>query len=357
MFIGSAVSLGVVPNVIEKAMDSEWTTSALFCSVFLLMVAATIVGWNLQRERGLGVVIRLFPPEHEQEGMVRALEDASTENHSSTMSIKAQHLRLAGRELPAAARLDLVAMLIDARVQEHRRFGDDTAVTLYPSASTRDGFLLGQRLAAHAHSSLRVTHYSRGPDETVVPGVSLSSHLRNPLTAEQRTEISRWRTEPPWDTAPTIVEHHSCPPEHRHRLAFIVRIADAPTMLDDARHVAASGQVRRATDATHTGYVFDLEDFEATGPPCGAHAVFDTAPGHVPDEPRIFETMAAGVYETWVQARDAWKARSGLGHVAGQLFLNSPLAVTVALGWLMLHEDVQVVHHDRFLLNSRPPGA
>ncbi|MGW0297437.1 hypothetical protein ACWDYK_12080 [Streptomyces anthocyanicus] len=353
IFAGSAAAFGVVPNIVEKTLESGWGHVVVFLLFFVAMTAVVTVGWILRRERGVGVVIGLFPQQNLQDTRFRTMAAASNKNHSSTLVIEPKVLRPDGEDLPTPARIDLVANLIDARAEEYRASSGDGAVILYPLAPIHDGFLLGRRLAADAHQSLSVMHYSRADEETVVEGVTLGNRLRNSLDLAQRAAIAPYLTEPPGST-PRIVEHPGCPPEHRHRLALIVRVADAPSMLDDARSVAATGRVRRPTNDTHTGYIFDPEDFEAGGPPCGAHVVLDTVRGDLPDTPEIFQAMATHIYETWLNACAAWKTQSGADHVEGQLFMNPPLPIAMAVGWLMRHADVSVVHHLPRLLNKPP---
>lgn len=352
IFAGSAAAFGVVPNIVEKTLESGWGHVVVFLLFFVAMTAVVTVGWILRRERGVGVVIGLFPQQNLQDTRFRTMAAASNKNHSSTLVIEPKVLRPDGEDLPTPARIDLVANLIDARAEEYRASSGDGAVILYPSPPS-------MMASSSADASPR-TPTSRCPSCTTRARTKRPSSKASPSATVSGTP-STSRNEPrSRRTSPSPRQHAAdrrtsrLPPEHRHRLALIVRVADAPSMLDDARSVAATGRVRRPTNDTHTGYIFDPEDFEAGGPPCGAHVVLDTVRGDLPDTPEIFQAMATHIYETWLNACAAWKTQSGADHVEGQLFMNPPLPIAMAVGWLMRHADVSVVHHLPRLLNKPP---
>lgn len=348
----SAIALGVVPSILEKVWDSGW----FYAGVFLTAAVTVVLGWVLRRERGVGVVVPLFPPSSTQTSRVAQMRRASAANHSSTLFIDPRLLRPGNRDLSPADRADLVANLIDARADEHRAGGADGAITLYPLAQMRDGFLLGRRLFKDHHTSLTVMHSSRDTDQTVVPGVVLGSHLTRPLTPHQQTLVAAALTPAPGEVPPSLVEHPACPEQHRHRLAFIVRLTPVTGMIDDAKHVAQTGTVRRASNnSTHTGYVFDETDTEVAGSPCGAHAVVEAITPQLPETTAVFEAIATHLHQAWAAARDAWRIQSGSSAVDTQLFITAPLPITIALGWLTANENIGVVHHDARLLHSPAP--
>ncbi|MFF5795240.1 hypothetical protein [Streptomyces albogriseolus] len=349
----SAIALGVVPNLLEKAWDSGWFFAGVFVSTILLAV----LGWVLRLPRGVGVVLQLFSPDAMQEGRLEALKAASARNHSSTLLVKPRMLRPGRMDLPPRARMDLVASLIDARVIED--IGPDAGadggadVTLYPLAHLSDGFLLGQCLADFRGYALTVMHVSGADGRTVVPGVVLDGSLAADL-GPQREALVRNRIDPTpgaGDVQP--VPHPECPPEHQRRLALIVRLTGVDAMIDDACEVARTGRVRRPSGGLHTGYVFDRADSEADGLPCGAHLVIRSTGGRHLDESRdTFEAIAKHIHQTYVTARDAWKTACGGGSIETRIFVAAPLPIVIALGYLMRHENAEVVHHDKDLLNK-----
>ncbi|MEU6026953.1 hypothetical protein ABZ825_08020 [Streptomyces tauricus] len=356
----SALALGVVPNMLEKLWDSGW----FYLAVFLVAAVTVVLGWMLRRERGVGVVIPLFPQALTQTSRVTEMRRASAKNHASTLFIDPRLLRPGDRPLSPADRADLVTNLIDARVDEYKSSGAEGNVTLYPLAQMRDGFLLGRRLFNDQHASLTVMHSSRADERTVVPGVVLGSHLAQPLTPAQQSlvaaTIPRSAPDETQAHAPTPahsrpVAHPDCPAQHRHRLALIVRLTPVAGMTDDARHVARTGQVRRPSDATHTGYVFDESDPEAAGSPCGAHLVIESSVGQLPETREAFEAVAAHLRQTSAAAKDAWQTESGTGAVETRLFITAPLPITIAFGWLTANENISIVHHHRELLNTPAP--
>lgn len=348
----SAIALGVVPNLLEKLWDSGW----FYLVVFLAAAVIVVLGWVLRRERGVGVVISLFPQSRTQTSRVAEMRRASGKNHSSTLFIDPRLLRPGDRTLPPADRADLVANLVDARVDEYRSSGADGAVTLYPLAQMRDGFLLGRRLFSDHHASLSVMHSSRDEEKTVVPGVVLSSRLARTLTAEQQALVAATLKPAPHGAYPMPVAHPACPAEHRHRLALIVRLTPVTGMVDDAMYAAQTGKVRRPTDQTHTGYVFDEANAEAVGTPCGAHVVIEASMTQLAETREVFEAVAAYLRQAWAAARDAWQAECRSSAIDTRLFITAPLPITIAFGWLTANENVSVVHHDSKLLNI-PAGT
>ncbi|WP_411574816.1 hypothetical protein [Streptomyces fradiae] len=343
---GSAIAMGVVPNLLEKLWDSAW----FFSLVGMGMLLVVVLGWTLLRTRGVGVIIPLYPDP--QDTRVTTMTEASKKNHTSTLVINQKLLRPGGRELSPDARMDLVANLIDARVQEIKTSGAEDSVALYPLASMYDGFHLGHRLSQHAYSSLSVMHYSGAAGQSVIPGLTLGSHLRAPLDPAQESLLIAHLQQAPGAGDPAPVAHPTCPAEHQHRLAFIVRLSPAGTMVADASEVARTGLIRRSSDSTHTGYIFNPEDQEATGNPCGAHAVLETSSVRLPETRQAFEAVANYTYRSLIAAKEAWAEQSGSADIAIQLFINAPLPITIALGWLTRNDRVTVVRHDMRLTNT-----
>ncbi len=348
----SAIALGVVPNMLEKLWDSGW----FYLAAFLTAAVIVVLGWVLRRERGVGVVVSLFPQHLTQTSRVTEMRRASQHNHSSTLYVDPRLLSPGNKPLSPADRADLVANLIDARADEYKSSGGDGTITLYPLARMRDGFLLGRRLFSDQHASLSVMHSSRDDAKTVVPGLTLAAHLTHPLTPPQQALIAATLRTSPGHPHPQPVPHPACPPEHRHRLALIVRLTPATAMTDDAVHVAMTGDVRRPTDRTHTGYVLDETNPEATGTPCGAHVIIETSVAQLPETQETFEAVAAHLRHAWSAARDAWKAHSASTTVDTRLFITAPLPITIALGWLTANDSISVVHHDNNLHNTPAPA-
>ncbi|CAL9423935.1 hypothetical protein ACWFQ6_06690 [Streptomyces althioticus] len=347
----SAIAMGVIPNLLQKWWDSAW----FYGLVFFGMLLVVVLGWALVRERGVGVVLSLYP--NPQANRVSDLTEASRKNHSSTLVIDDELLRPGGRELSLDARMDLLAKLVDARVEEIKTSGADGSVTLYPLAHLYEGFHLGRRLARDTYSSLSVMHLSSTDQQTVVPGLTLGNHLRDPLTPDQEALLTAHLKQAPGTGGPTLVANPGCPAEYQHRLAFIVRLSFAPSMTADATGVAETGRVRRPSDATHTGYVFTSDNHEANGNPCGAHAVLEAASARLPEtkDAEVFEAVANYTYRCCIAAKQAWAEQSGSTNVDVQLFINAPLPITIAVGWLMKNDHVTVIRHESSLLNAAAP--
>ncbi|WP_407286465.1 hypothetical protein [Streptomyces sp. BP-8] len=334
----SAIALGVVPNILQKLHDSGW----FFLAVFLVATVIVVLGWILRRERGVGVVIQMFPLLPTETARLEALLAASANNHTSTLFLQPKLLQPGAEPLTPAARADLVANLIDARMAEYTRNGRDGDLTLYPLAQMRDGFILGQRLAEDRAKTFTVMHVSAN-HHTVLPAVNLGSHLTQPLPPVQQVLLDNCLKQP---VAPVVpVAHPNCPPEHKHRLAFIVRLSRADTMTDDARHVAETGQPR-LPNRRHTGYIFDKDHPDAATSPCGAHVIVEASTDYLPETQETFEAVATHLYRTWADARDKWKAQSHSSDIATSLFIMAPLPITIALGWLMSRAHAEVAHHE-----------
>ncbi|MET9834790.1 hypothetical protein ABZ078_37175 [Streptomyces sp. NPDC006385] len=356
MAASTAVALGVVPSILEQWTRQTWVFVVVFAGALVLVLA----GWALQRPRGLGVVVSLYPADRTQASRVVALKNASRTAHSATLVIDRAVLWPGERSVmqSRADVADLVARLIDAQIEELRAASRaEPEVALYLLAHLQDGFLLGRRLADDAQLSLAVMHLSQQAGRSVVPGIGVSSSLRTELTDEKRAQVTGLLAAPT-SGHPQLVEIPAEAGQQRHRLALIVRMASASSMVDDARHVAATGQVAYGPEH-HTGY-----QMPGPGPangPCGAYLVIDTRNAYLPDDSALYAAVTTYVYECWQTARQEWAQRlGGATAVEGLLFFHGPLPIAVALGWLTARDRLTLVHHDVRLARGTttpPPGG
>ncbi|MGW2410133.1 hypothetical protein ACWCXK_37300 [Streptomyces sp. NPDC001739] len=344
----SAIALGVVPNMLQKFRDSGW----FYLAVFLVATVIVVLGWILRRERGVGVVIQMFPLLPTETARLEALLSASAGNHTSTLFLQPKLLHPGGEPLTPTARADLIANLIDARVAEHTRAGCEGDITLYPLAQMRDGFILGQRLAEDRAKTFTVMHVSANR-HSVLPAVNLGGHLTQPLPPAQQVLLDNCLKQPAVPVVP--VPHPNCPREHRHRLAFIVRLSRADTMTDDARHVAMTGQTRLPS-GRHTGYIFDKDHPDTSTSPCGAHVIVEASTAYLPETQETFEAVTTHLYRTWADTRDKWKAQSHSLDIETHLFIMAPLPIAIALGWLMSRAHADVAHHEFGVTQQSTPG-
>ncbi|MGC5039927.1 hypothetical protein ACPXCS_33325 [Streptomyces sp. DT190] len=155
---------------------------------------------------------------------------------------------------------------------------------------------------------------------------------------------------------PQLVEVSAAAGQQRHRIALIVRLASAGSMVDDARYVAATGQVAYGPEH-HTGY--QLPGPVRANGPCGAYVVVDTGNAYLPDDSALYAAVTTYVSECWQTARQEWAQRlGGTTAVEGLLFFHGPLPVAVALGWLTARDRLTLVHHDlRLARGTTPPAA
>jgi hypothetical protein len=344
----SAVALGVVPNMLEKVKDSGWFYLAVFCCALV----AVLVGWNLVQKRGVGVVVQLYP--QPQESRLEQMKDDSRGRNESTLLLDRRRLTPDGRTLSLPEVLDLTAVFIDARVIEQRgpspgaMSAPSSEVSLYPLAPMRDGFLLGRRLS-HERHDLTIMHIEGA---AIYPGVLLSPGLQAPLTAEERTLAESLLEDVATPVTPTPFP--GVPPEHRHRLAMLVRLSPAHEMIATSREVARTGSVRRPNTGNHTGYVFDADDTEADGTPCGAYLTIEVKADRLPDQ-AAFEAVTKYIHRTWQQAHNAWAAHCGTSDIETRFFFMGPLPIAIALGWLTARDTADLVHHVPRLAGSPRP--
>lgn len=333
-----AVALGVVPNLVQAVSDSVW----VFAGVFVVGVGLTVVGWVLIRDRGVGVVVALFPPQQNTGSWVEALVNASRAAHSSTMVIDRHGLGLdefAGAD--RRARVRLAVKVLDARVSEYTAAkGNMERVGLYPSAQLADGFELGRALrSGWPQPYLTVMHSARaGSGAAVVPGLVLSGGLQAPPTPAQQALIAPHLAA----DSTNLVAVPDAPKAARLRLGLVVRVASQSSMVDDAVFVARTGKVVR-DDGRHTGYVLDEADPAAAGMACGAYVVVDTTSAYLPERAEVFQAMVAYIGRCWRDAYEQWRAQVG-DPPAGVLFFHGPLPIAIGLGWLL--DGVDIVPHE-----------
>ncbi|MFE2541006.1 hypothetical protein [Actinacidiphila glaucinigra] len=347
MAVATAVALGVVPTILEQWTQRHW----VFLAVFAVSIALVLAGWVLRRPRGLGVVVCLFPAGRTQGSRVAVLKVASRSAHSGTLVIDRGALwpdEPSGQDSPGM--VDLVARLVDAQVEELRHTSQaEAAVVLYPLAQLQDGFLLGRRLADDAQLSLAVMHLSQRSGRSVVPGVTLDSGLREDLPPQQRARVQA-HLRVPASGSPDLVEVPSRAGQQRHRIAVIVRLASADSMVDDARHIAVTGQVTYPA-GHHTGYLLETEQ----AGPFGAYVVIDTGNAYLPETPELFAAVTTYIWQSWRNARQEWAQHLGDDFpVEGALFFHGPLPIAIALGWLTARDRLDLVHHDTRLSQPAP---
>ncbi|MEV7886913.1 hypothetical protein ACWD3I_29290 [Streptomyces sp. NPDC002817] len=351
----TAIALGVVPNILEQWTSRQWVFGVVFASALLLV----LVGWVLQRPRGLGVVVSLYPAARTQASRVASLKNAARRAHSSTLVVDRAVLWPGDRFAQGGSDIvDFVARLIDAQVEELRAGGGtEPEVALYILAHLQDGFLLGRRLADDAQLSLAVVHLSQQAGRSVVPGVDVGSSLRSALSPQQRSQVSRHMAAPAADY-PQLVEIPATTGQQSHRIALIVRLASASSMVDDARYVATTGQVSYGP-GHHTGYHLPPPSPAQMDGPCGAYLVIDTGNAYLPDDSTLYAAVSTYVWECWQTVRQQWAQHlAGTTPVEGLLFFHGPLSIAVALGWLTARDRLTLVHHDLGLAQgATPPPA
>lgn len=137
-----------------------------------------------------------------------------------------------------------------------------------------------------------------------------------------------------------------------------MRLASAGSMVDDARHVAMTGQDSYGP-GHHTGYRLPPAGPGSTDGPCGAYLVIDTGNAYVPEDPGVYAAVTTYVWECWQAARQEWaQLLGGTTAVEGLLFFHGPLPIAVALGWLTARDRISLIHHDlRLAQGTAPPSA
>ncbi|WP_406723577.1 hypothetical protein WJ438_01255 [Streptomyces sp. GD-15H] len=114
MAASTAVALGVVPSILEQWTTRQWVFVVVFTGALVLV----LVGWVLQRPRGLGVVVSLYPADRTQASRVVALKNASRAAHSATLVIDRAVLWPDERSVQSRSDVaDFMARLIDAQIE------------------------------------------------------------------------------------------------------------------------------------------------------------------------------------------------------------------------------------------------
>lgn len=195
-------------------------------------------------------------------------------------------------------------------------------------AHLHDGFLLGRRLTDETQS-----------------GVSLGSALRAELGPRHHGRFYHHLASAA-SGPPQLVEIPRVPGQQRHRVALIVRLASAASMVDDARHVATTGKVAHGP-GHHTGYHLPPEGTTGANSPCGAYLVIDTGNAYLPGDSALHAAVTTHIWECWQTARQQWAAQLGdATPVEELLFFHGPLPIAVALGWLTACDRLTLVPHD-----------
>ncbi|MGW3562338.1 hypothetical protein ACWDSL_00265 [Streptomyces sp. NPDC000941] len=336
MTVAASVALGVVPNVLESWTPNVW----LLYVAFVIGVTGVLTGWSMTRDRGLGILLALYPTSP-SDTRAMAMRNAARDQHAALLVLDRGQLWPSDHTpVMSPEQITLLGRLIDARCAEVLSTGGDLAdVGLYSLMSLHDGYRLGQALQPLGGGPA-IAHYSP-TTEQVVPGIRLHGALRHaPTPASQALAAAALR--PPTD--PLIIHNPAIGPGHpgHQRLALIVRLAGRDQMISQARHVAETGNPL-LPDGRPTGYFFDPDNRTAPTAPCGAVVIVE-ADGNIPEDPDHFTAITTHIRAQWHTARNTWSAETGIP-AEGLLFFNGPLTLAIALGWSLNDAPPTFVAH------------
>ncbi|MFC4628001.1 hypothetical protein ACFO6V_07145 [Promicromonospora alba] len=348
--------IGLVPSITERLVDflpeelvgQEWHAVIFAAVALLVFLPLAVLGWNRAHARGVGVVINLFPsPSVARVEQTRA---ASRENHDMTLYIDPRPAVGDTDARPLAIR---AAEALDNHVLDSVKNLDQTDVSLYPLAPLYDGFQLGRALWDFRPRSLTVMHKPRVIAAPAVRGVRLSAELTRPMPSAVASLAQPLLDVPHNLDGGLCTRVEGVDDADRHRLALIIDLINDGHVVPNALHVARTGQVHLPRTGRHTGYVLGPTPHD-DGDSCAATVVIQTRTDSLDEaSPDAFEAVARTIYQTWREARAEWERTIGHDDIETRIFIAAPLAIAIALGWVLHNEAaVHVVHHVRALTGS-----
>jgi hypothetical protein len=356
--VAGGLAVGLMPNVLEIGFSED--RSRLWLVVIVAVIAAGVaaIAWTQQVERGLGIIVQLYEPNRLERSRLEKLRNAARKQHGSAFVIDPDLVLATNLSNSPKGRADAVARLIDARVAEEESRGRSGALHIYPLAHLDDGFSMGwelpegfrlsRRMQQHVNTSITVVHPSGRDRITTVPTVVLSHELRRPPGPDETDLVENTYLDP------DRTHHEAYPsgdltPDEQRRLAVIVNIAGPPHMVEVAAEIARTGDTKDPSGRA-TGYYFDRASRRTRGPRCGGYAALQFRSGAVlTEDRRTFEAVATYAAEFLKTARHRHSTSTG-GPVDVQLFIAAPLAIVMALGWILRDKDderITVMFHER----------
>ncbi|WP_146610495.1 MULTISPECIES: MFS transporter [unclassified Streptomyces] len=347
--IGGAVSLGMVPNIVE-AVAGPWVVA--FVGIFVLSVLVVFAGWWMRRDRGVGVVVWLMPGTGSPHRLTDSIADAAA-RHGTLFAIQRDRLWPDHRRLPALRdRVDVAHWQIQDRLHDCASGPvSSTHVSLYVHAHLPETFALGRRMISDSYGRLDVMHFAHRAGDSFVRVLELDNRLTRATDAADRSAIEPWLT--PASMRAEIQQHGDVAEDYRHRLMLIVNLTRNTNAVATAREVARTGEVV-APDGSHTGYYFDAADPRAPGPPCKAYVEIETKGEGIPDTPQVYEPMVRHILERWREACRVRRQELGGRPVQVVLALSAPAPFALALG-RFIEQSVIMLPHSMELVRGEEP--
>lgn len=337
MTIAASVALGVIPNILQSWTPRIW----LMYAAFVIAVAGVLTSWFATRDRGLGILLTLY---HTSPSDTRAatMHTTAHSRHSAVLALGRDKL-WPNDHAPAMTpdQIRLLSRLIDARCAELIGSGGSlTDTVLYPLMSLQDGYHLGQNLQTLG-AGPTIAHFSPASSE-IIPGISLQNSLRTSPTPQSQTLIAHSLNPP---AIPLIIRNTAVQAGHPgyRQLALIVHLSGRSQMINEARHVAETGNPL-LPDGRPTGYLLDPTNSATHGIPCGGIVIIEANGPWIPEGVHNFTAITTYIRAQWHDARNVWSTQTG-APTDGLLFFNGPLPIAIALGWALNDKPLTLVPH------------
>ncbi|MFD5309991.1 hypothetical protein [Streptomyces ardesiacus] len=237
--IGGAVSLGMVPNIVETVAGQR---ILVFIGIFVLAVLVVFAGWWTRRDRGVGVVVWLMPGTGSLHRLTDSIKDAGA-RHGTFFAVQRDRLWPDHRRLPALRdRVDVAHWQIQDRLNDCVSGAvSSTHASFYVHARLPEAFALGRRMTNDSYGRLDVMHFSHRAGSSFVKVLELDNRLA------RSTDVADRRAIEPWLTAASmraeVQQHDDVSEDYRHRLMLIVNLTRNTNVLAAARQVARTGEV------------------------------------------------------------------------------------------------------------------
>ncbi|MFJ9675396.1 hypothetical protein ACIRP5_31965 [Streptomyces sp. NPDC101221] len=347
--IGGAVSLGMVPNIVETVAGQR---ILVFIGIFVLAVLVVFAGWWTRRDRGVGVVVWLMPGTGSLHRLTDSIKDAGA-RHGTFFAVQRDRLWPDHRRLPALRdRVDVAHWQIQDRLNDCVSGAvSSTHASFYVHARLPEAFALGRRMTNDSYGRLDVMHFSHRAGTSFVKVLELDNRLA------RSTDVADRRAIEPWLTAASmraeVQQHDDVSEDYRHRLMLIVNLTRNTNVLAAARQVARTGEVV-GPDGSHSGYYFDAADPRAPGPPCKAYVEIETKGEDIPDTSGVYEPMVRHILERCRDARCVREQEIGGQPVRVVLALSAPAPFALALG-KFIDQSVTLLPHSMELVRGEEP--
>lgn len=339
---GGSLALGLLPDVAQAV---PWIGSSLgsmaAVAVFGLLVLA-VATHVLRHREGMGIVLYLPQGPQRDISRIDAMKEHARSKHATCFTVDVSHLldgetirdpvRFAFRLMQARLREEtegrqvpqLVSFYVTARLPDAYRLGWLLKFQLHESVDVYDSDVVGEHSTDGCASRRPVAGRLMGLSEERAKGLftalSLDSRLKHAPAAVDLAllcDVLKRAPDQELDWRSFVAEGDAPP-----RIALILRVADNPTLVQEALRAAETG--------VGGNYRFGA-DTDPDRNRCGGALVIDTKTGNIPDTSEHYEALVRYVAHHWKRRLDAWSEHRDAG-AQGLLFTDAPATIVLALG-------------------------